>query len=130
MKTPGAPARCVLVLLCALAGSGCVVVNQGEVGVVRRWGRIDEPARPPGLIVYEAISTDGLTDAILRGRAIEAFKQLSASPNAKVIITDGRTPLLLPWFGVHCFRRRRAEHSARGRQPREVLVFARNPFLE
>jgi prohibitin 1 len=260
MKTPGAPERCVLVLLCALAGSGCVVVNQGEVGVVRRWGRIDEPARPPGLIVYEAISTDvvkvptrltpvtvdftlpsreglnveaqisilyrvlaekaaevigtigvnyqedlvlavfrsaaadisskfyardlysaerstmekqigqrmsevlsprgfvvesvlmkaislpaglaraieiklqseqeaermqfiiarekleadrkrieaegvrdaqkisadGLTDAILRGRAIEAFKQLSASPNAKVIITDGRTPMMLP----------------------------------
>ncbi len=260
MKTTGSRARNGLLLLCALAGSGCVVVNQGEVGVIRRWGRIDEPPRPPGLVVYEAISTDvikvptrltpvtvdftlpsreglnveaqisilyrvlpekaaeiigtigvnyeqdlvlavfrsaaadisskfyardlysaernsmekqigqrmhealgprgfvvesvlmkaislpaglaraieiklqseqeaermqfviarerleadrkrieaegvrdaqkvsadGLTEAILRGRAIEAFKQLAASPNAKVIITDGRTPLLLP----------------------------------
>ena len=248
------------VLVLAAVSSGCVVVNQGEVGVIRRWGRIDEPPRPPGLIVYEAVSTDvivvptrlttvtvdftlpsreglnveaqisilyrvlaekaaeiigtvgelyeqdlvlavfrsaaadvsskfyardlysaergamekqigqrmgesltargfviesvlmkainlpaglaraievklqseqeaermqfiiarekleadrkrieaegvrdaqkisadGLTDAILRGRAIEAFKQLAASPNAKVIVTDGRTPLVLP----------------------------------
>jgi prohibitin 1 len=248
------------VLVLAAFSSGCVVVNQGEVGVIRRWGRIDEPPRPPGLVVYEAVSTDviivptrlttvtvdftlpsreglnveaqisilyrvlaekaaeiigtigelyeqdlvlavfrsaaadvsskfyardlysaergamekqigqrmgesltsrgfviesvlmkainlpaglaraievklqseqeaermqfiiarekleadrkrieaegirdaqkisadGLTDAILRGRAIEAFKQLSASPNAKVIVTDGRTPLVLP----------------------------------
>jgi prohibitin 1 len=50
--------RCGALVLCALAGSGCVVVNQGEVGVIRRWGRIDEPPRPPGLIVYEAVSTE------------------------------------------------------------------------
>lgn len=51
-------ARGVLWVLVAAASSGCVVVNQGEVAVIRRWGRIDEPPRPPGLIVYEAISTD------------------------------------------------------------------------
>jgi prohibitin 1 len=51
-------AKVLSLLVVAGLGSGCVVVNQGEVGVIRRWGRIDEPPRPPGLIVYEAVSTE------------------------------------------------------------------------
>lgn len=41
------------------------------------------------------ILSEGLTPAILRYEAIEAFKQLSRSPNAKVIITNGETPLMM-----------------------------------
>jgi prohibitin 1 len=54
----GVVAKVLSLLVVAGLGSGCVVVNQGEVGVIRRWGRIDEPPRPPGLIVYEAVSTE------------------------------------------------------------------------
>ena len=44
----------------------------------------------------QKITADGLTEPVLRARAIEAFKQLATSPNAKVIITDGRAPLVMP----------------------------------
>ena len=37
----------------------------------------------------------GLNDKVLRLRAIEAFEKLSNSANAKVIITDGKTPLIV-----------------------------------
>lgn len=37
----------------------------------------------------------GLNDFLLRLRAIEAFEKLSNSPNAKVIITDGKTPFIV-----------------------------------
>ena len=37
----------------------------------------------------------GLNELILRLRAIEAFEKLSNSPNAKVIITNGTTPLIV-----------------------------------
>jgi hypothetical protein len=36
-----------------------------------------------------------LTDNIIKIRSIEAFLELSKSPNSKVIITDGKTPLLV-----------------------------------
>lgn len=41
----------------------------------------------------QKIVAEGLTEPVLRLRAIEAFKQLSQSPNAKVIVTDGKSPL-------------------------------------
>lgn len=41
----------------------------------------------------QLIRAEGLTDPVLRLRAIEAFQALAGSNNAKVIITDGRTPL-------------------------------------
>jgi regulator of protease activity HflC (stomatin/prohibitin superfamily) len=44
----------------------------------------------------QKILSEGLNDAIIQLRSIEAFKELSKSPNAKVIITDGKTPLLIP----------------------------------
>lgn len=49
-----------------------------------------------GIRDAQKISADGLSEPVLRARAIEAFMQLSSSPNAKVIITDGRSPILLP----------------------------------
>lgn len=50
-------------LLLAVLGSllpGCAIINQGEVGVIRRWGKLDDKPTPPGLVVYEAVSTDVL----------------------------------------------------------------------
>ncbi len=46
--------------ICALAAvsPGCVVVSQGEVGVMRRWGKLDTQPIQPGLVFYEAVSTD------------------------------------------------------------------------
>lgn len=42
------------------------------------------------------ILDEGLTPAILKWRSLEVFEQLSASPNAKVIITNGNdTPLIM-----------------------------------
>ncbi|MCC5920428.1 MAG: prohibitin family protein [Cyclobacteriaceae bacterium] len=42
------------------------------------------------------ILQSSLSEEILRLRAIEAFKELSQSNNAKIIITDGKTPFVLP----------------------------------
>jgi len=41
------------------------------------------------------IISEGLTDQIIKIRSIEAFKELSKSPNSKIIITDGKTPFLI-----------------------------------
>lgn len=43
----------------------------------------------------QIILSEGLTNGIIRIKAIEAFKQLSQSDNAKIIITDGKTPLFV-----------------------------------
>lgn len=43
----------------------------------------------------QIIISEGLTEGIIRINAIEAFKELSKSNNAKIIITDGKTPLLV-----------------------------------
>ena len=43
----------------------------------------------------QIIISEGLTEGIIRIKAIEAFKELSKSNNAKIIITDGKTPLLI-----------------------------------
>lgn len=42
-----------------------------------------------------AIIAQGLTPAIISYQSIEAFRELARSSNAKVIITDGKTPMLL-----------------------------------
>lgn len=47
----------------------------------------------------QLIIAQGLTPEIIKIRSIEAFKDLSRSPNAKVIITDGRTPYLISGAG-------------------------------
>jgi prohibitin 1 len=43
----------------------------------------------------QKILAEGLTPEIIKIRSIEAFNQLSKSPNAKVIITDGKAPFLI-----------------------------------
>lgn len=43
----------------------------------------------------QKIIAEGLTPEIIKIRSIEAFIQLSKSPNAKVIITDGKAPMLI-----------------------------------
>lgn len=48
-----------------------------------------------GIRDAQNILADGLSDAILEWRSIEAFMELANSPNAKVIVTDGSTPFLI-----------------------------------
>lgn len=43
----------------------------------------------------QKIVSEGLTKEIIKLKSIEAFKELSKSPNSKVIITDGKTPFLI-----------------------------------
>ncbi|WCL49987.1 prohibitin family protein [Leptospira sp. GIMC2001] len=43
----------------------------------------------------QRILSQGLSPEIIQLRSIEAFKELAKSPNAKVIITDGKTPFLI-----------------------------------
>lgn len=43
----------------------------------------------------QMILSQGLTENIIRIKAIDAFKELSLSDNAKIIITDGKTPLFV-----------------------------------
>ena len=43
----------------------------------------------------QKILSEGLTDQIIKIRSIEAFNELSKSPNSKIIITDGRVPFLI-----------------------------------
>ena len=43
----------------------------------------------------QKILSEGLTDKLIQIRSIEAFRELSRSANSKVIITDGKSPLLI-----------------------------------
>jgi prohibitin 1 len=43
----------------------------------------------------QKIIAEGLTPEIIKIRSIEAFIQLSKSPNSKMVITDGKTPFLI-----------------------------------
>jgi regulator of protease activity HflC (stomatin/prohibitin superfamily) len=43
----------------------------------------------------QLIQAEGLTPEILKMKSIEAFDKLSKSPNAKIILTDGKTPFLI-----------------------------------
>ncbi|MFN3784139.1 MAG: prohibitin family protein [Spirosomataceae bacterium] len=48
-----------------------------------------------GIRDSQKILAEGLTPEIIKIRSIEAFQELSRSPNSKVIITDGKTPFLI-----------------------------------
>jgi regulator of protease activity HflC (stomatin/prohibitin superfamily) len=48
-----------------------------------------------GIRDYQRIITEGLNPLIIEWKSIETFKDLSRSPNTKIIITDGRTPFLI-----------------------------------
>ncbi len=43
----------------------------------------------------QKIIAEGLSPIIIQFRSIEAFERLSQSPNAKIIITDGKAPFLI-----------------------------------
>jgi len=43
----------------------------------------------------QQILQEGLTPTIIQWRSLEVFEKMSASPNTKVIITDGNAPMLL-----------------------------------
>ncbi|MEM9327675.1 MAG: prohibitin family protein, partial [Bacteroidota bacterium] len=47
----------------------------------------------------QKVLSEGLSDQILRYQAIEAFRELSNSPNSKVIITDSQTPMIIQESG-------------------------------
>jgi regulator of protease activity HflC (stomatin/prohibitin superfamily) len=48
-----------------------------------------------GIRNAQKIIAEGLSDLVIRYQAIEAFRELSKSNNAKVIITNGTNPLLI-----------------------------------
>jgi regulator of protease activity HflC (stomatin/prohibitin superfamily) len=48
-----------------------------------------------GIRDAQKVISEGLNKEILQWQTIEAFKGLSESPNSKVIITNGNTPLLM-----------------------------------
>lgn len=48
-----------------------------------------------GIRDAQIVISEGLSKEILQWQSIEAFKELSKSPNSKVIITNGTTPLML-----------------------------------
>lgn len=43
----------------------------------------------------QKIISEGLNPLIIQFKSIEAFRELANSPNSKVIITDGKTPMLI-----------------------------------
>lgn len=43
----------------------------------------------------QKVISEGLNRDVIEWRGIEALRELSASPNAKMIITDGKTPFIL-----------------------------------
>ena len=51
--------------------------------------------RAEGIRDAQNIIKEGITDANIEWRSLEVLRELSASPNAKIIITDGKTPVLI-----------------------------------
>lgn len=48
-----------------------------------------------GIADSQKIISEGLNKQIIEYKTIEAFRQLSMSPNTKIIVTDGKTPMLI-----------------------------------
>jgi prohibitin 1 len=48
-----------------------------------------------GIRDAQKIINEGLTPMLIQFKSIEAFNKLSTSPNTKVIITNGNTPMML-----------------------------------
>lgn len=48
-----------------------------------------------GIRDAQKILSEGLTRSIIEWQSIEAFREMSKSPNTKIIITDGKTPMLI-----------------------------------
>ena len=48
-----------------------------------------------GIRDAQKIIKEGITDDNIEWRSLEVLKELASSPNAKLIITDGKTPVLI-----------------------------------
>ncbi|MFY0606755.1 MAG: prohibitin family protein [Cyclobacteriaceae bacterium] len=48
-----------------------------------------------GIRDAQKIISEGLTDGIIKWQSIEAFRELSKSPNTKIIMTNGESPMLI-----------------------------------
>lgn len=48
-----------------------------------------------GIRDAQKVISEGLNDQIIKWQSIEAFKQLSQSPNSKIIMTNGEAPMLI-----------------------------------
>jgi regulator of protease activity HflC (stomatin/prohibitin superfamily) len=48
-----------------------------------------------GIRDAQKIISEGLNELLIQYKSLEVMQQLSTSPNAKVIITDGKTPYLI-----------------------------------
>jgi prohibitin 1 len=48
-----------------------------------------------GIRDAQKIISEGLSPVIIQWQSIEAFRELAKSPNAKMIITDGKAPMLI-----------------------------------
>jgi prohibitin 1 len=48
-----------------------------------------------GIRDAQRIVNEGLTPLLIQYQSLETFRALASSPNAKVIVTDGKTPLLV-----------------------------------
>jgi prohibitin 1 len=48
-----------------------------------------------GLRDAQVIISEGLNEFFIKWKSLEAFKELSKSPNTKIVITDGKTPMLI-----------------------------------
>ncbi len=48
-----------------------------------------------GIRDAQKIISEGLNDGIIKWQSIEAFRELSKSTNSKIIITDGKSPMLI-----------------------------------
>lgn len=48
-----------------------------------------------GIRDAQIIISEGLDDKVLKFKSIEAFQELSKSPNAKIIVTDGELPMMI-----------------------------------
>ena len=54
-----------------------------------------------GIRDAQRIVDQGLSPMLIQWRAIEAFRELAQSSNAKIIITDGKSPLMMPAPAPH-----------------------------
>lgn len=48
-----------------------------------------------GIRDAQKIISEGLNDQIIKWQSIEAFRELAKSPNSKIIMTNGETPMLI-----------------------------------
>ena len=65
----------------------------GKITLICRMGADKIDSHLPKII--QKIIKEGITDDNIEWRSLEVLKELASSPNAKLIITDGKTPVLI-----------------------------------